>query len=118
MQAARAARRKERILSQSGDRLAALGGEPANRTKAGSRLVLDDDEMDPALSPALSSPKNSAAVSEGPSTNDPTLPSENRENDSTTEVRADKLKPAAEPPEDLLAAAIDDVFQEEKASCG
>ena len=55
MQAARAARRKAKILEAAGDRLAAVSGEARPAEK--SKLVLDDDEMDPVLSSRAPPPK-------------------------------------------------------------
>eukprot|EP00615_Pteridomonas_danica_P005127 CAMPEP_0114341948 /NCGR_PEP_ID=MMETSP0101-20121206/9412_1 /TAXON_ID=38822 ORGANISM="Pteridomonas danica, Strain PT" /NCGR_SAMPLE_ID=MMETSP0101 /ASSEMBLY_ACC=CAM_ASM_000211 /LENGTH=231 /DNA_ID=CAMNT_0001475771 /DNA_START=6 /DNA_END=702 /DNA_ORIENTATION=- len=56
MQAARAARRKERILKSTEDRMAAVSGAEVGKLpiSAEKRLVLDDDEMDPMLASRFS----------------------------------------------------------------
>lgn len=98
MQAARAKRRKERILKSTDDRMKLVsGGEigdlPISIEK---RLVLDDDEMDPAL--ASRSDKKAVEVI--------AIPKEDI-------VKEEKVAMEPTVPKDILDDALDEVFEEE-----
>jgi hypothetical protein len=99
MEAARAARRKERILASSSDRMARVGGEAPSMGRE-KRLVLDDEEMDPSLARHSLVPAPIAAAV----TDDP-IPSSSSISSSPTDVSV------ALDADVLLDALLDEVFK-------
>ena len=103
MQAARAARRKANILAAAGDRMAIVEGAEVPKASE-KRLVLEDDEMDPALAVKAGAARAAAA------------PEAVSEAESAASGGA-AVEPAvagagAADPAGLIDAALDDVFNE------
>jgi hypothetical protein len=97
MQAARAARRKERILKSTEDRMKIVSGGDIGDLPLSveKRLVLDDEEMDPAL----------ATRTDSTNTTKKELP-------VTPKVEDKKVESQPEQPKDILDDALSEVFDD------
>ena len=106
MQAARAQRRKERILGSERDRMALVSGGPvAGKEKC---LELDDEDLDPALA-ALAGAKPDTGNAAAEATAEAAPAAAAAEPDAVQSTAAAEA-PATEGA--LLDAALDDVFSE------
>lgn len=106
MQAARAARRKAKILEGASDRMAMFGegAPPKEHNPEKSRLKLDDDDLDPALTKLASDPLPVSKVKSKP--------------DEACVPQSSDGEIAVKDEGDLLDDALDDIFSSDDALGG